>query len=117
MSLNGLRNIKKVPTCSLFLTLKEEKKKLVPAVIHFDGTARLQTVKKNDNEWYYNFLQKWYERTGVPIILNTSFNDREPICETPHHAINCFMGTDIDYLYFPEYEILVSKSNDGVFKK
>ena len=57
-----------------------------------------------------NFINKFKEQTGVPILLNTSFNDREPIVETPEHAINCFLGTNIDYLYFYEYNILISKS-------
>ena len=57
--------------------------------------------------WYYNIIKKFGERTGVPILLNTSFNDREPIVETPEHAINCFLGTKIDYLYFSDYNILV----------
>lgn len=82
----------------------------VPAVNHFDGTARLQTVREEDNLWYFNFLTKWQQKTGVPIILNTSFNDREPICETPEHALKCYLGTDIDYLYFVEQKILVSKN-------
>jgi len=83
----------------------------VPAVNHFDGTARLQTVREEDNKWYFDFLTAWEEKTGVPIILNTSFNDREPICETPQHALGCFMGTDIDHLYFVKEGILVSKKN------
>ena len=49
------------------------------------------------------------KKTGVPIVLNTSFNDREPIVETPEHAINCFLKTDIDYLYFYDENILVKK--------
>ena len=89
---------------------KEEKKSKVPAVVHKDGTARIQTVTKKDNEWYYTFLKKWEAESGVPMILNTSFNDREPICETPQHAINCFLGTDIDFLYFYDYNILLSKA-------
>lgn len=97
------------PYMGFVLKFKEDKKNLVPAVVHFDGTARLQTVTENDNKWYYNFIKLWHQKTNVPIILNTSFNDREPICETPTHAINCFYGTDIDYLYFPEFKILVSK--------
>ena len=55
------------------LKFKKDKLEKVPAVVHFDGTARLQTVSKNDNSWYYGFLKKWEEKTGVPIILNTSF--------------------------------------------
>ena len=84
----------------------------VPAVNHFDGTARLQTVEEEDNKWYFDFLTKWHEYSGVPIILNTSFNDREPICETPSDAMNCFLGTDIDHLYYCQQNILVSKVND-----
>jgi len=94
---------------SFVLNWKEEVKDKVPAVVHLDGTARLQTVTENDNKWYYNFIKSWEEKSGVPIILNTSFNDREPICETPTHAVNCFLKTDIDYLYFYDYGILVSK--------
>ena len=97
------------PYMNIVLNFKEEMKEKVQAVVHKDGTARIQTVTKNDNNWYYNFLLKWEEKSGVPIILNTSFNDREPICETPEHAINCFLGTDIDYLYFYDYNILISK--------
>ena len=97
------------PYMQFVLHFKEDKKDLVPAVVHFDGTARLQTVRKEDNEWYYNFLKKWNEVSGVPIILNTSFNDREPICEDVSHAVNCFLGTEIDYLYFPEYGLIAQR--------
>ena len=69
----------------------------------------MQTVTKNDNLWYYNFIKKFFIKTEVPILLNTSFNDREPIVETPEDAIKCFKGTDIDYLYFYEHNILVFK--------
>ena len=94
---------------SFVLNFKEEVKDKVPAVVHLNGTARLQTVTKNDNKWYYNFIKKWYNKSGVPIVLNTSFNDREPICETAEHAINCFLRTNIDYLYFYDEKILVRK--------
>lgn len=97
------------PYMSFAIPFKEEKKDLVPAVVHFDGTARLQTVTKNDNEWYYNLISLFKEKTGVPILLNTSFNDREPIVETPENAIKCFLGTDIDFLYFRDYKILVTR--------
>jgi len=97
------------PYMSFVLKFKDEAADKVPAVVHRDGSARLQTVSKNDNEWYHGFLKKWHQKSSVPILLNTSFNDREPICETPNHAINCFLGTDIDYLYFYDYNILVNK--------
>ena len=95
------------PYMTTVIQFKEDKMDKVPAVVHHDGSARLQTVTENDNKWYYNFIKKFKEKTNVPIILNTSFNDREPIVETPENAINCFMGTDIDYLYFYDCNILV----------
>jgi len=96
---------------SLVIPFKTEMKDKVPAVVHLDGTGRLQTVDEKMNKWYYNFIKKWHEASGVPIILNTSFNDREPIVETPTHAINCFKKTNIDNLYFVDAEIMVSKRN------
>ena len=95
------------PYMSFVYRFTDEAAKKVAAVAHKDNSARLQTVTENDNHWYYNFLKKWNEKSGVPILLNTSFNDREPICETPQHAVRCFLGTDIDYLYFRDYNILV----------
>lgn len=99
------------PYMGFVLRFKDEMKDRLPAIVHFDGTARLQTVTEKDNPWYYGFIKKWGAKSGFPIILNTSFNDREPICETPQHAIKCFLGTEIDYLYFPQYGILVSKKS------
>ena len=100
---------KESPYMNFVFKFKKDVQDKVPAVVHLNGTARLQTVTKNDNRWYYNFIKSWEKQSGVPILLNTSFNDREPICETPTHAIDCFLKTDIDYLYFYDYQILVSK--------
>ena len=97
------------PYMNIIIPIKKEKQSSVPAIVHIDGTGRLQTVKKSDNQWLYDLLTKWNELTNVPILLNTSFNDREPIVETPEHAINCYLKTEIDYLYFPEIEILIYK--------
>ena len=98
------------PYMSFTLKFKEGMAEKVPAVVHFDGTARLQTVKYEDNNWYYNFIKLFKAKTGIPMILNTSFNDREPIVETPEHAINCFLKTNIDYLYFRDFNILVTRN-------
>jgi carbamoyltransferase len=98
------------PYMGFVLRFKEDKKDLVPAVVHFDGTARLQTVTEKSNKWYHGLISRFYEKTGVPILLNTSFNDREPIVETPKHAIDCFLGTEIDYLYFADFGWLVQKA-------
>jgi len=100
------------PYMSFAVKFKKEVVDKVPAVVHFDNTGRLQTVTENDNKWYYNFIKKFKEKTGVPILLNTSFNDREPIVETPEHAINCFLGTNIDGLYFYDINILVEKVSE-----
>ena len=97
------------PYMSFVSTIKQECCEKIPAVVHFDRTARLQTVTEKDNKWYYNLLSKWHDKSGTPILLNTSFNDKEPICETPEHALNCFLGTEIDFLYFADHNILVSK--------
>ena len=71
----------------------------IPAVIHLDGTARLQTVTAEDNPLYHQLLNQFYELTGCPLLVNTSFNVRgEPMVLTPKHAFDCFMGTDIDVL-------------------
>ena len=97
------------PYMQFVLNFKDEKKHLVPAVVHQDGTARLQTVRPEDNKWYHGFLTRWHEKSGVPIILNTSFNDREPICENVEHSVKCFLGTNIDYLFFPEYSLILRR--------
>ena len=75
------------------------KRSTIPAVTHVDYSARLQTVSKNTNEMYYDLISKFKEKTGCPMLVNTSFNVRgEPIVNTPTDAFNCFMGTELDYL-------------------
>lgn len=74
-------------------------KREVPAVVHVDGTGRLQTLERSDNPLYYDLIEAYAKKTGVPIIINTSFNVRgEPIVRTPKDAVHCFLKTDIDYL-------------------
>ena len=75
------------------------KRSQIPAVTHVDYSARIQTVTKNTNSRYYDLISKFKEKTGCPVIVNTSFNVRgEPIVNTPTDAFNCFMGTELDYL-------------------
>jgi carbamoyltransferase len=75
------------------------KRSEIPAVTHVDYTARIQTITKNTNKIYYDLITKFKEKTGCPVIVNTSFNVRgEPIVNTPTDAFNCFMGTELDYL-------------------
>jgi len=81
-----------------------DKQKVIPSVTHVDGTCRVQTVKKEDNGIYFDLIQSFYEETGTPLILNTSFNlAGEPIIESPLDAIKCFLSTNIDYLILGDY--------------
>ncbi|MBI4066698.1 hypothetical protein HY411_03195 [Candidatus Gottesmanbacteria bacterium] len=74
-------------------------KREVPAVVHVDGTGRLQMLERGDNPLYYDLIAAYAKKTGIPIIINTSFNVRgEPIVCTPQDAVHCFLKTDIDYL-------------------
>lgn len=97
------------PYMSFAIPVKEDKLHLVPAILHQDNTARLQTVTQKNNGYYYDLISLFYEKTGVPMLLNTSFNNQEPIVETPKNAIDCFINTNIDYLYFVQEQLLVSK--------
>ena len=75
------------------------KRSEIPAVTHVDYSARIQTVDKKNNKPYYDLISKFKEKTGCPVVVNTSFNVRgEPIVNTPKDAFNCFMGTELDYL-------------------
>jgi carbamoyltransferase len=75
------------------------KRSEIPAVTHVDYSARIQTVDKKNNKRFYDLISKFKEKTGCPVLVNTSFNVRgEPIVNTPKDAFNCFMGTELDYL-------------------
>ena len=85
--------------------IKEEKRKLIPAVTHVDGSGRLQSVHKELNPKYYNLIKKFHAKTGVPILLNTSFNENEPIVNTPREAIATFLRTKMDLLILENFVI------------
>ena len=87
-----------VPFMGQVFMIKEDKRALIPAVTHVDGSGRLQTVSQTTNELYYLLISKFHEQTGVPIILNTSFNENEPIVCQPQEAIDCFLRTKMDHL-------------------
>jgi carbamoyltransferase len=89
---------------------REEFAEMIPSIIHIDGTCRVQTVTKEQNEHFYNLIQEFYLQTGVPLLFNTSFNlAGEPLVETPEDAINTFTNSEIDCLYFPENKKLICK--------
>jgi len=75
----------------------------IPGVTHVDGTARIQTVNRKQNEKFFNLIREFYQCTGVPMLLNTSFNCQEPIVETPEQAINTFNKTELDILVINDY--------------
>jgi carbamoyltransferase len=87
------------PTMLMVYQVREEKRSEVPAVTHVDGSGRLQTVSPELNPRYYQLISDFCELTGVPIVLNTSFNENEPIVCTPRQAIDCFLKTRMDVLY------------------
>lgn len=84
--------------------IKKDKIKIIPAIVHVDGTCRVQTVKKNINKKFYNLINEFYKITGVPVLLNTSFNVKgQPIVNTPIEAIETFKSTNIDILAIGDY--------------
>ena len=87
-----------VPFMSKVYKVRKNKQNLIPAVVHVDGTGRLQSVDGKYNKNYYNLIKNFYNLTKVPLILNTSFNENEPIVRNPEQAIECFLRTDMDLL-------------------
>lgn len=86
------------------LPIKKAKQKVIPAVSHVDGTGRIQTLNKNQNLKYWELIDHFEKITGVPVVLNTSFNIRgEPIVCTPQDALNCFYKTQLDALIIGDY--------------
>ena len=89
----------------------------IPAVTHVDYSARIQTVDKNTNPKFYNLINKFKERTGCPIVINTSFNVRgEPIVCSPFDAFKCFMGTELDVLAINNFLLLKENQNKNLKK-
>ena len=87
-----------VPFMEKVFLIKEEKRTVIPAVTHVDGTGRLQTVDEKVEPRYYALIKAFYDKTQVPILLNTSFNENEPIVNTPEQALDCFLRTQMDML-------------------
>jgi carbamoyltransferase len=93
------------PTMLMVYQIRSEKREQIPAVTHVDGSGRLQTVARNLNQRYYQLISDFAELTGVPIVVNTSFNENEPIVCTPQEAIDCFLKTRMDALYLGNYAV------------
>jgi carbamoyltransferase len=78
--------------------VRSDKRKMIPAPTHIDGTGRLQTVSRSANPSFFALIEAFQEKTGVPVLLNTSFNDNEPVVDTPLQAIDCALRTGMDVL-------------------
>lgn len=90
-----------------------EKQKQIPAITHVDGTCRVQTLTKDQNENYYNLIEEFYKLTGVPIVFNTSFNlAGDTIAETMDDALRTLRYSEIEYLYLPEIKKLIKVPNN-----
>ena len=94
-----------VPFMEKVFPIKPSKHKIIPAVTHVDGTGRLQTVDKKISPKYYGLINEFYKLTGVPILLNTSFNENEPIVNSPQDALNCYLRTKMDVLVLENFVI------------
>jgi carbamoyltransferase len=91
--------------------VRKKYRKIIPSVTHVDGSGRLQTISRSQNQDYYDLIKEFGKLSGIPILVNTSFNIRgEPIVCTPYDAYKCIMGTDIDYLVMDNFLI---KRNDN----
>jgi len=93
------------PYMNFVFTIKKEKRKFIPAVCHVDNTGRVQTVSESDNEKFYKLIRSFYSITGIPILINTSFNENEPITYTAKDAIETFLKTKIDHLILQNHLI------------
>jgi len=93
---------------SYAIQVKENKWKQIPAVIHEDGTCRLQTVNKEQNPLYYDLISEFYKQTNIPLILNTSFNlAGQPIVFNPAQAVDVFLSSELNFVYFPEIKKVI----------
>ena len=97
-----------VPFMMQVFQIREEKRAQIPAVTHVDGSGRLQTVYRHTNPLYYRLIESFRDLTGVPMVLNTSFNENEPVVCRPEEALDCFLRTKMDALVIGD--LLVSRS-------
>lgn len=96
--------------------IKKKYHTLIPSVVHVDGTGRLQTIRKEQNELYYNLIKEFGKLSRIPILINTSFNIRgEPIVCSPQDAYKCMMGTEIDYLVIDKFLVKREDNLDDIW--
>ena len=93
--------------------IRPEKRKLLRAVNHVDDTGRLQTVTREENSLYYDLISAFHRKTGIPVVLNTSFNENEPIVCTPEEAVDCFQRTRMDVLAIGPFIVVKPPLSEG----
>jgi carbamoyltransferase len=101
-----------VPFMSKVLQVRAQKRALIPAVVHVDGSGRLQTVERAANPRYYDLIRAFSRLTDVPMVLNTSFNENEPIVNRPEEALECFLRTKMDLLVLENHVLTRSEPPD-----
>jgi carbamoyltransferase len=94
-----------VPFMLQVFQIRSEKQHLIPAVTHVNGSGRLQTVTRSQNPRYYRLIKAFESITGIPIVLNTSFNENEPVVCRPEEALDCFLRTDMDLVVIGNWVI------------
>src|SRR5256886_13139831 len=94
-----------VPFMMKVFQIRSKYRDMIPAVIHVDGTGRLQTVHKETNPRFYRLIEHFRDLTGIPVVLNTSFNENEPIVCFPEAALECFLRTEMDVLVLVNFFI------------
>jgi carbamoyltransferase len=99
-----------VPFMMQVFQIREEKRAQIPAVTHVDGSGRLQTVKRSTNQLYHSVISAFNDLTGVPMVLNTSFNENEPVVCKPEEALDCFLRTSMDLLVLGHMTIVREQS-------
>lgn len=107
-----MRGMEESPHMMYAMNCKEGVAEQIPAIIHVDGTCRIQTVTKEQNEIFYEMIDQFYKETGVPVLFNTSFNlGGEPLVETIDDAIRTLANSDIEYLYIPDNDLIIEVKN------
>lgn len=102
-----------VPFMTQVYQIRAEKRALIPAVTHVDGSGRLQTVREDTNPLFYGLIKAFSDLTGIPMVLNTSFNENEPVVCRPEEALDCFLRTDMDHLIMGSWVVRRRRGADG----
>lgn len=107
-----MRGMKESPHMMYAMNCQPGVAEKIPSIIHIDGTCRIQTVKREQNPHYYDLINDFYKVSGMPILFNTSFNlGGEPLVETLDDAVRTLANSDMEYLYLPEYQLIIEKKN------